>query len=328
MSRVSAVLANRADCWASDQTRQKVYDAARALGYKPNLAARALRGGATDTIGLITVAFNIEVTSRKIEAFDAAAKRSGYVAMMTFHPNDPAEENRLIRKLRDRQVDGIVVYPTESGGHEEILACLADGVALVTVDGFGRTDLRCDDVSTDFYEIGRMQADHLYDSGKRRLAQIKTYPSCYTKDQLRDGFVDRAAELGLPPVRLLNWEEDPFAGSLVSPKLTSQADEFLNRNIGEIDAVASHDTTAVAVVNAAVRRGRRVPEDLYIIGADDSTLASNCVIPLTSVGQSARDVGRMAFELVSGRIADPGQPHRHFKAPLTLVRRASTGAGS
>src|SRR5690348_6974030 len=73
-STVSAVLNNRKYCWAAESSRRKIMEAANALGYRPNVAARALRGGPTHTVGLITAALNIEVTALKVEGFEEAAR--------------------------------------------------------------------------------------------------------------------------------------------------------------------------------------------------------------------------------------------------------------
>src|SRR5688572_17134251 len=68
VSTVSAVLASRPGSWASPETRQRVIDAAQTLGYRPNVAARSLRGGATQTLGLLTTALDVEVTAAKVAA--------------------------------------------------------------------------------------------------------------------------------------------------------------------------------------------------------------------------------------------------------------------
>src|SRR5262249_166831 len=139
---------------------------------------------------------NVEVTALKIEGFEEAARQAGYVTMITYNPNDPATEDRLIDKLVDRQVDAMAVFPTEEGAHTQLRRLVSNGVPLVTFDGAGRTDLQTDDVSADYYMAGRLQAKHLLELGCKHLCQIKTFPSCYSKDKLRAGFLDQAAESG------------------------------------------------------------------------------------------------------------------------------------
>src|SRR5262245_40277178 len=168
-STVSAILNNREYCWAAKSSRQKVLEAAKALGYRPNLAARALRGGQTHTLGLITGALNVEVTSLKMEGFEEAAREAGYVTLIAYNANDPNIEDRLINKFIDRDIDALVVNPSETGTHTELRRLLETGkTPVLTIDGEGRVDIPCDDVSSDYYAAGRLQALHLIELGCRR----------------------------------------------------------------------------------------------------------------------------------------------------------------
>ena len=325
-STVSAVLNNRKNCWAAESSRQKVLEAANALGYRPNLAARALRGGPTHTLGLITAALNIEVTSLKIEGFEVAAREAGYVTMIAYNANDPVIEDRLINKFVDRDVDALIVFPAESGPHAELQRMVQHGkTPVVTIDGAGRIDLPCDDVSIDYYEAGQLQARSLIELGCRRLCHVKTFPSCYAKDQLRSGFVDAAAEAGVEPVLLCNPEQDPNAGSVITPSLVQQIRDFLSAYRGRIDGLASYDVAAAAAVHAGISLGMSVPRDMKVIGFDDSPVALNCVVPLSSVGQSAQTMGRKAFEILVKRLSDPeNRQHERVRVAPVLIQREST----
>jgi LacI family transcriptional regulator len=338
-STVSAVLNNRSYCWAAESSRRKIMDAATALGYRPNLAARALRGGPTHTLGLITAALNIEVTALKVEGFEAAARAAGYVTMIAYNANDAAIEDRLVTKFVDRDVDGLVVFPAESGPHAELRRVLGTGqTPVLTVDGAGRVeDLKnADDVSIDYYAAGQLQARHLIELGCRRLCQIKTFPTCYSKDQLRAGFVDAASEAGAEPVLLCNPEQDANFGGIITPALVQHLREFLTAYRDRIDGIASFDVLSATAIHAAMSLGLRVPQDIKVIGFDDSPVASNCVVPLSSVGQSARETGARAFQILSRRLSDGAptakekkrvEPERVLVAPV-LMPRASTGEAS
>jgi LacI family transcriptional regulator len=330
-STVSAILNNREYCWSSQASRDKVMDAAKALGYRPNLAARALRGGQTHTIGLITAALNVEVTSLKMEGFEQAAREAGFATMFAYNANDPAIEDRLINKFIDRDIDALVVFPSETGSHDELRRLVEQAkTPVLTIDGSGRVDLPCDDVSTDYYAAGRLQAQHLIELGCRQLCHLKTFPTCFSKDQLRTGFVDAATEApGVEPVLLANPEENPNAGSVMTTELLRQLHDYFLAYRGRIDGIASYDLAACAAIHAAMSAGLRVPQDLKVVGFDDSPVAMNCVVPLSSVGQSAREQGRKAFEILSRRLNDSDSSidggHERVRVAPVLVRRASTG---
>jgi len=318
----------RQDRRISPATRGRVEAAARRLGYRPNLAARSLRGGGTDTVGLITGALNVEVTSLKVQAFDDAAREAGYVTMMTFSPNNGSEfEDHVINKLRDRQVDGIVVYPTERGEHLELRRLVDEGFPVVTLDGVGRIDFETDDISADYYQTGRLQVEHLVSLGHRRLCHIQTFPNCYTKEQLRLGALDAAKEFDLPEPLLCDIDVPHDCGSFAGDAAHQQVRGYLSEHHNEIDAILSYDLNAAIALRAAYELGIRVPDDLSIIGSDNCPTAHNSVVPLTSIAQPSDVIGRMAFELIRERIRHPRKKSAAFKQhrvePRLVVRQST-----
>ncbi len=303
VSTVSAILNQRPDCWASPATRQQVEAVARRLGYRPNLAAQSLRGGQTWTLGLLTAALNVEIATARVQAFETIAREAGYTTMMVFSPNDePQVEDQLIERLLDRSVDGLAVYPTETGRHQTLRRALELGVPVVTIDGAGRAELDCDDVSMDYHAAGWMQAQYLIACGYRRLVQISTTPSCYTKDELRRGFVAAVDAAGLPTPQLWDFDQPRSVGSVLHEDLCAQIGAQLRKHRHAIDALASYDMVAAGAMRAAYRLGISVPGELAIIGSDGSPTASNCVIPLTTIAQPVAEMGVALFRLLHQRI--------------------------
>jgi LacI family transcriptional regulator len=113
----------------------------------------------------------------------------------------------------------------------------------------------------------------------------------------------------------------------MTTELLRQLHDYFEAYRGRIDGVASYDLAACAAIHAAMSAGIRVPQDLKVIGFDDSPVAMNCVVPLSSVGQSAREQGRKAFEILSRRLNDStgDGAHERVRVAPVLVRRASTG---
>lgn len=309
VSTVSAVLNNRADCWASKATRKQVQEVAKRLGYRPNMVARSLQGGRTWTLGVITSALNVEITSEKIQTFERLARETGYITMMAFAPNtDPAVEDTTITRLLDRNVDGLVVYPSEFGQHKMLKTAIERQIPLVTLDGHGRVDLLCDDVSMSYHAAGRLQARHLMDLGHRRLVQINTLPTCYAKDQLRQGFVDEASDAGLPEPMLWDIDQPHDAGNKMVDSLWMSLVEKIKQHRGSFDAVASYDLVAAGVMRAAHVLGIDVPQEFSVIGSDDVSSATNGQIPLTTVAQPVKQIGEESFRLLQRRIEHHHNP--------------------
>jgi len=326
VSTVSAVLNNQPHCWASEKSRQQVYEAARTLGYRPNLAARSLRGGKSHVVGLITAALNVDTTNEKIRAFEVAARAGNYVAMIAFNPNSSEVEDNLIQAFWDRHIDGMLVYPSETGEHHEMRTLVKHGFPLVTVDGKGRLPFETNDISTDYFLAGRMQAEHLIKLGRRRLAQAMAFPSCFVTEQLRAGVEAAVVAAGVAAPVHLNLSMRPDGGSEITPDIYRQVYAFLAKHRGEIDGFISHDQVAATAVHASLALGIRVPEELAIIGFDDTSTASNCVIPLTTVAQKAHEVGTKSFELLNVRMhAAAGEALESISVDPEVVVRASSG---
>lgn len=327
VSTVSAVLNERSDCWASEATRREVNKVAKALGYRPNLVARSLQGGRTFTLGMLTAALNIEISTNKVQAFEAQARKAGYITMMTFSlNNDPKVEDRLIAKLLDHKVDGLVVYPTELGEHAELKRAIELGVPVVTMDGAHRAELACDDVSMDFYTAGQLQAEHLIAIGCKRLVQINTLPSCVTKNRLQLGFIETAVQAGLPEPLVWSIEQPHDAGSSMRDELWQSIAVLLKKHRGQIDAIASYDLVAVAAMRAAYELGICVPDELSVIGSDNSSASTTGQIPLTTIATPVDQIGQHLFELLNARIENKEKhlPPQRLRLNPSLIVRAST----
>lgn len=313
----------------SEATRRRVLATAEALGYQPNIAARALRGSPTQTIALLTNALNVEAATAKIQAFDDAARDANYAVMMAFSPNDnPELEDRLIRSFLARRVDGIVVQPTETGEHRELRRLVAAHYPLVTLDGAGRIDFATDDVSTDYYAAGRLQVEHALACGLRRICHINTVPSCYTKDEVRRGVLDAIADAGADKPTLWDCDSPAGIGSIIPDVLVEQITARLQASRGQIDVILSYDLVAAATLRAAYHLDIVVPDELAIIGFDNSPIAQNAVIPLTSVAQPADQVGREAFAMLRRRMeGDDGQTDPHTSqvkvTPCIHIRKST-----
>lgn len=326
VSTVSAVLNNRSDCWASKETRERIHEAARKLGYRANLAARTLRGGRTQTIGLITGALNVEANAKKVQAFEEEARRHNYVTMIGFSPNDEALEDKLLQNLADRHVDGIAVYPVETGDHKAFLELQGAGLPLVTMDAEGRSKLDCDDITTDYHAGGMLQGQFLIGKGRRRIAQITSSPNCYNTRELRRGMADIVRKTA--GCTMLAWDVpcDPHMGSFLAEESYQFIRKLMEKNKGKFDAVACPDILACGAVRAALELGLRVPQDVSVIGFDDAPIAMCNTVPLTTVAQPTREIGARLFHLLRERIErlEENPPHQRILIkPTTVVERAS-----
>lgn len=328
---VSGILGHRPDCYASEETRQRVFRAARRLGYRPSPMIRARHGKATATVGIVTGAIDVvEPTIRMISAFERAASSGNCMAIIACHQNDPQMEDQAIRWLLDRYVDGIVVYRTEVGPHEELRRLIDEGFPVVTLDGAGHLDFQSDDVSVNHYEIGRLQARHLLETGRRRIGLVNSLERCFVNDEKIRAVEETVREAGLPPVMRMDLSLASHA--TVRHWDTSEFDqiiEFLKKRVSELDALASvGDLLALATMSRAIQLGIKIPQDLSIIGCGGIIAAEQFVPALSTVVYSPERMGELAFQLLQERMDGKRRPNEFRRELLgpSLVVRASTGA--
>lgn len=241
-------------------------------------------------------------------------------------------ERRQIEQLVDVGVDGLVIAPTLRGrtreGLVDMLASIPVPLVLLERSLGGSSDLAAYDwVRTDHARGSLLALEHLVDHGHRRivLALLDRTP---TAPSIREGYARACAQLGLEPlpVRPLPKDdggpEDP-----VDAALTDLLEECFSH---AVHAVLVHtDHYAARLVEIAIDRGIRVPEDLSVIAYDDE-FAQHGIVPLTAVAPPGREIGRLALQSLFDRLRaeDPTEmpPPRHVQVSPRLVARSSSAA--
>jgi LacI family transcriptional regulator len=299
------------------ETRQRVLDAAGRLGFRPNAAARALNGGRTYTVGMITTdsigRFSIPIL---IGAEDALGAGRMSVFLCDAR-DDPIREEYYLQTLLARRVDGIIV----TGRRSQARPPIAAGQPIPVVYAFiSSTDLGdCSVVPDEVGGAGRA-IEHLLSVGRRNIAHV-TGPEHHHSAQVRSVAARaRLAEDGLdfvvPPL-FGEWSER-WGRRAVSLLLASGA---------TFDAVfCGSDQIARGVADGLHAVGTRIPDDVALVGFDNwDVMVSSCQPPLTSVDMDLEGLGRVAANLLLAAINGEPAPGRH-PHPCRLVVRESTAA--
>jgi LacI family transcriptional regulator len=324
---VSQVLTESATCWASTETRRRIHEAAQALGYRANPSARALRSGKTRLIGFVSPGFGVQSPHSRAGGLTEAAARKDYTVAVTSHPNDPESEDRVIRHLLNRGMDGLAIYPVDAGEHRELRGLIARGFPVVTFDGAPLLDFECDDVSSDYSEVGRLQARHLLDLGRRRPCLVSPRPEARINAIRERAVIETFEQAGLTP-RVMRVERSA-AHEISDPgALVPQIRDYLQRHAGTYDAIVGFDAMASLSVRVLQALGLRIPTDVAVVGSGDHLLASYGVLPLTSISTADDQAGAQAFALLIDRMAGRAAgPFRRLTNPATLIARESTQGG-
>lgn len=317
----SQVLNDRANCCASDATRQRIRKAVEDLGYRPNLTARALRSGKTHVIGLVAPGF---IVNRAGGLTEAAAK-ADYTVTVSSHHNDSASEDLVITRLLDRGVDGLAIYPVDTGPHRELRRLVQSGFPVITFDGASLLDFECDDISVDYAALGKRQAQHLLGIGRRRICIANAIPEARINAIRETAIRNELKQAGAPaPLEMrLNWStarEVTESGPLEAPMRA-----FIEKHRGAFDGVIGFDAMASLTIRVLQELSLRVPEDAAVVGAGNTMLASYGSVQLTSVSTADDAAGIKAFGLLMDQInGSRNGPYRRLTSPAKLIVRKSS----
>ena len=310
--------------YVDPSTKQRVQEAITALGYRPNLLARSFRRKETQTIGLLVPdnsnPFFAEI-ARVIEDVGFAA---GYSVILCNSDLSPVKQAAYVDVLLAKRVDGLIL--TSNGlikatdGLDVIDRVVAAGVPCVVVDR-DLEDGPVDQVLVDNHQGGYLAGEYLLGLGHRDLACL-VGPSDLTRSAGRiAGFRHALADAGidLRPDAIVRGNGRSDGGEAAMR-------ELLDRDVPFTALFAFNDLMAIAAIGALQQAGRRVPDDVSVIGFDDILLAAAVFPPLTTVAQPVADMGRRSVRLLLDRIADREAPVSRIVLRTTLVERGSCQA--
>jgi len=298
---------------------KRVWKAVDEVGYVPNTQARALVSGRSRILGLIVSEITNPFFPELVQEFENLAVAQGYEVMIGSTNYDPARTESLIRRMLQRNVDGVAVMTF--GIEEELVQKLVDqGFPLVFVDaGPELPNVRV--LKVNYGEGFREAVQHLAALGHRQIAFISGPLHMRTATTRRAAFRKAMAELGMIVP----------AASIVEGKHTMEggkaAMEYLLKTAGLPTAViCSNDMTAIGVLHALNETPHTVPKDISVVGFDDIHLAQFMLPPLTTVQMSCRDLAAAAVVALRAGIeaGHPGVAQREWPINTRLVVRRST----
>jgi len=301
-------------------TRARVEDAIRTLGWAPNQQAQALRAGRSRTIGLAVMDVANPFFADVLRGAQARLEEAGYGATIGDADNRPDREAAILRSFRDQRVRGVVLGPI-GALPAEVEALHRARIPSVLVDR-AAGEAGCT-VGVDDVEGGRIAVRHLVAQGHRRLAFVGGPSTLAQVRDRREGAEQAAAEAGATLLAVSVPALDFGSGRAAAEHLsTLPADE---RPTG---IFCANDMIAIGLLQGLVAARIRVPQEVAIVGYDDIEFASAATVPLTSVAQPRRDLGRAAADLLIRELEDhdAGVDHEHRTIVYTptLVAREST----
>jgi LacI family transcriptional regulator len=316
-STVSRAL--RGDPRVRAETRRRIAEAARRLGYVPNSVASNLATSSTRTIAVIVSDLTNPFFPSLLTPVHDELRLMGYrVVLLTERTDIPTGQDALSRLL-DHSIDGVLVTTATLGSRfaDELLARNLPLVLLNRyVDG-----LEVDRAIADNHEAGRLSGRHLLDLGHERIAVIRGPSNTSTSRDRHAGLLDVLAESGvtLHPELV---REGPFSHHTGY----QYAREFLRLPEPPTAIICGNDIIAFGALDAAKSLGVAVPEQVSVLGFDDVPMAAWEVFQLTTVRQPLTDMASAAARMLAERIESDGDigPGREQVFATSLVKRSTT----
>ena len=295
-------------------TRERVLAAIADLGYRRNMAARALASNRSRRIGLISAHLALHGPSMIAVAVQEAAREAGYDASVVGLSEISAGDlQRAVDRLQDEAVEALVVAVAHRESRDLAL-CLDLPIAVVLVQGVTAGQAMA--AGIDQEEGAALATAHLLDLGHSRVAHVTGPLDWVEGGQRRDGWLRAHRERGLEPGPELVGDWSASSGHAAGRSVARD---------GEVTAVfAANDAMALGVLTALHEAGRSVPGDVSVVGFDDVPEAAFYWPPLTTVTQAFSALGRSAVALTVRALAGEPGPATDLIAP-ELVVRSSTG---
>jgi LacI family transcriptional regulator len=297
-------------------TRERVQAAIEQLGYRPNVLARSLINQRTNTLAVVAWGIDYFGPSRTVVGIEQQAHELGYSLFLNLMDQpDDCDSERVLDTLITHRVDGIIWAVPEVGDNRSWLKSnpldrlppiiflsmeARPGLAIVAVDN------RCG---------ARQATQHLIDQGRRKIGII-TGPLAWWEARERYAGWEAAmhqTNLATPSSLVVEGEWSAASGEQGLQTLLNQKPD--------IDAVfASSDQIALGALGTAHRLGRRIPQDLAIVGFDNIPESACFWPPLTTIYQQLIDVGRISVQTLHRMIEANRQSKTPYEATVTLVK--------
>jgi LacI family transcriptional regulator len=288
-----------------EETRRRVEQAARELGYSPSRFARGLKTGKSFTIGMIVPDLTNPFFPSVVQAAEAKARELGYGLIIVDCRNDPGEERQAFALISEYRADGLIWIPVRETAPRHSF-----NAPIVTMD---RPVAPFDSVSADHRAGGRLVGEQVVAAGHATIGVLKGPAEHFSARERHAGLLE-----GLDGAVEPAWAaEVPF-----SLALTDDARERITRMTRGC-IVCANDQIAVSVLRLVQTLGRRVPQDVAVIGFDDIPWAAFTHPALSTVRQPYQRLGTVAVDLLLRRMANPKSPRQMRLLPVEWIARES-----
>ena len=316
IAAVSKVLRNAYG--VSENLRSNVEESIARLGYRPSTAARAMRGR-TYTVGLLLVFMDNPFVAKITDSMQRTLSASNYKPLIGVGDAQASIERSLIDAMLDMHMDGVVLVAPRLSG--ELLEEYAKQIPMVVIGHHQDSAQNFDTVNSNDRAGASMAVQALIDGGRKKIHMIslpELFGDTAISIEREKGYLETMAKAGRSSeTRIWRLRERAV------PQGISAADFFAAQDLPD-GVFCWSDIHAVEILNQASLSGVRVPEDMAVVGYDNTPQAGMPLLGLSSIDQRPNEIGRAAAEALLSRIEGRRTPEHIQITPHLVARRSSS----
>lgn len=300
--------------YVSPETREKVLKAAAMLDYSPNVIARSLTMQRTNIVGIVTTDLQNSFYAQLLEEMSRRLQAKGFATLLIV--TDREDSDAGIAKLLGYQVDAVILSAVMLSSRMTA-RCQQWGRPVVLVDRYIESDSITSISGSNTLGAARV-ADLLVTAGHNRVAFMSGYPDTSSSRDRERGFRDQLAQRG----KLLYASE---SGDYTHEGAVQATRRLLGMSPRPDAVFCANDLMAMAALDVIrTEFNLSVPEDIAVVGYDNSARGAGPGYQLTSVEQNVPVMAEMAVDAVIRRVTHPAEPVEHLFTPSDLVLRSTT----
>ncbi|MCY9658695.1 LacI family DNA-binding transcriptional regulator [Paenibacillus chondroitinus] len=304
----------------SEERRNEIFLVMERLNYRPSVIAAALTGKKTYTLGLLVPDISNPFFAEIAHAVEDQGHKLGYSIVICSTHNEDERIERYLTLLQQKSVDGMIIGTGMD--NLELLSPLVDKSIPIVSIAREMASPYVQTVHVGDFEGGKLAAQHLLELGHTRIAVLAEHLKVSSSRERIRGFREALAGAGLelPEASVKSGGYDLLRDG------KRQTMELLQQEGRPSALFCCNDLLAIGALQAAKALGLRVPEDVSIVGFDDTILASVTDPPLTTIAQPIEAMGKLAVDLVIAQLANKADAKPEQVLKPELVVRKSTGA--
>jgi LacI family transcriptional regulator len=301
----------------SDETQQRVREAAKELGYEPDARAQSLRSGSTRTLGLLIPDSQNPHFWQIVSGVSREARNAGYDLLLSSSDLDREQEETSLKVLSQRRVDGLILLVAFTALSQEKLDEMA--ARRLPIVMIGCRDGSFDCIGSNYSDSAAAVMAHLTALGHKRIGFIHGVANLRLGQDRLQAYGNGLRDAGLP------YDENlvEHCGASIEDGYNA-AIRLLNHPDRPTAIIAVNDLLAMGVLRAAADLKLNIPTDLSVVGYDDIPMANYTAPRLTTVHMDAEAIGQGAVKLLLQRLEDRKQPLQTVQLPTRMIIREST----